>query len=472
MKFNNNNLPVVETICSPLPSMAELMEAKIKSLEAMGQDDAFFIGDLGNVVFKFKQWKRFLPRVEPFYAVKCNQDPHVVKLLADLGIGFDCASKVEICQILELGVAPSRIIYANPCKQGSFIKYAAKKNVDLMTFDNEAELVKIKNLFPHAKLVLRILPTSHFKVQCELGNKFGCHPKNVKTLLLKAQELDLNVMGISFHVGSGVEEAKAFACAVKQAHEVFEMARSMGFDMELLDIGGGFPGQKSSPITFEEIAVVLNQALMEYFPPESNVRIIAEPGRYFVASAFTLAVNIIAKKAVARDLSDNNGPPDGRHNCQALTQNDEPSYMYYVNDGVYGSFNSLMYDHAKVEPKVLQTNAMMFSSSIWGPTCDGLDCIMEECRLPQLEVGNWIYFCDMGAYTMCAGSTFNGMPRPHSFYISCANVWREVCTPKRKAEEALVCSQEMFPMKTKCEALPMCRGVDTAFVKAVDAIHA
>lgn len=473
MKYNDDDLPMVETICGPIPSMAELVQAKIKSLEASGSDDAFFIGDLGDIVSKFRQWKSLLPRVEPFYAVKCNQDSHVVRLLADLGVGFDCASKLEINQILEMGVDPSRIIYANPCKQSSFVKFAARKNVDLMTFDNEAELVKIKALFPHARLVLRILPTTQFKVQCELGNKFGCHPKNVETLLLKAQELDLNVMGISFHVGSGAEEAEAFACAVKQAHEAFEMAQAIGFDMQLLDVGGGFPGQESAPITFKEVAVVLNQALDQYFPSESNVRIIAEPGRFFVASAFTLAVNIIAKKVVARDLSDNNGPPDGRHNSQSLTQNDEPSYMYYVNDGVYGSFNSLMYDHAHVEPNVLKSKDSLFSSSVWGPTCDGLDCIMEECRLPKMEVGEWIYFPDMGAYTMAAGSTFNGMPRPQCFYLSCAATWQEVKAPKRKANNMAGDSMGIPPMKTKCEVRRRrCVSVNDSIVYAMDAVHA
>lgn len=428
MKTNTNADSLVQTFVE-MPSIEELVQDKINELDAQGSDDAFFVGDLGDVVGKFVKWKQLLPRVEPFYAVKCNQDEQVVKLLADLGTGFDCASKAEIAQVMKLGVSPSRIIYANPCKQKSFLKYAAKQGVDKMTFDNEAELVKIKDLYPEAKLVLRLLPTSQFKVQCELGNKFGCHPDNACKLLAKAQELDLNVIGISFHVGSGVEEAEAFACAVKQAHGAWMAALEFGFDMTLLDIGGGFPGQKSAPITFSEIASVLNKALDEYFPAGSGVRIIAEPGRYFVASAFTLAVNIIAKRTVARDIADTDGAPgpDGHHQ-QNLSQNDEPSHMYYVNDGVYGSFNSLMYDHAHVEVEVPRAYPAghQFTSSVWGPTCDGLDCILEECKLPELDIGQWLFFQDMGAYTMCAGSTFNGMPRPNVLLYCNANIWAEV----------------------------------------------
>lgn len=446
------NLPQTESLVktfADLPSIENLVQEKIFEMEAQSADDAFFMGSLGDIVAKFVKWKQLLPRVEPFYAVKCNQDHQVIKLLADLGTGFDCASKAEIMQVLKLGVSSSRIIYANPCKQKSFLKYAEKQNVDLMTFDNEAELIKIKALYPNAQLVLRILPAALFKVQCELGNKFGCHPDNVCKLLSKAQELDLNVMGISFHVGSGVEEAAAFASAVRQAYEAWNSAVDFGFVMTLLDIGGGFPGQKDAPVTFDEIATVLNDALDTYFPETSGVRIIAEPGRYFVASAFTLAVNIIAKRTVARDISDNNSAsPDGHHQ-QNINSNDEPSHMYYVNDGVYGSFNSLMYDHAKVKANVLvDPSAAQFTSSVWGPTCDGLDCILEECRLPEMEVGDWIYFNDMGAYTMCAGSTFNGMPRPTCYYYCSQAIWAELngeppCAKRRRED---LCQENKVPV--------------------------
>lgn len=453
-----------------MPKTAMFIKEKITEMEAQGSEDAFFIGNLGDIASQFMKWKRLLPRVNPFYAVKCNQDHQVVKLLADLGTGFDCASKAEFSQILKLGVDPSRIIYANPCKQRSHLKHAEKKNVDLMTFDNEAELIKIKAVFPNARLVLRILPTAGFKVQCELGNKFGCSPNNVPKLLSKAQELDLNIVGISFHVGSGVEESAAYSCAVKQSYDAWNTALEFGFDMQILDIGGGFPGMQDAPITIEEIAVVLNDALDRYFPEESGVRIIAEPGRYFVTSAFTLATNIIAKRTVARDISINNSSsPDGHHQ-QNVTGNDEPSHMYYINDGVYGSFNSLLYDHAKVEALHFEDkSAAEYTCSVWGPTCDGLDCILEETRLPELEVGDWMYFVDMGAYTMCAGSTFNGMPRPVCYYYCSSSLWAELNVPRHSLSK---CGQFPAVMKTglDVELLHDVLGKDKMVSEEIDVI--
>lgn len=396
-------------------STSALVEEQVAQSAREGCDEPFLICNLGDVIQKYIQWEQLLPRVKPFYAVKCNDDLAVLKVLADCGANFDCASKNEIQKVLSLDIAPERIIYANPCKQSSMLKYAAKHDVEMMTFDNEAELHKVKALYPEAKLVLRVLPPSNFKVQCELGIKFGCHPSKALPLLQTAQELGLNVMGISFHVGSGCAEAHAFAVAIQQAREVFDLAVDMGFNMTLLDIGGGYPGTENAPITFPEIAGVINMALDKYFPDDSNVQVIAEPGRYMIASAITIGVNVIAKRVVARDQHGENGEL-----MDAPSMSDEPAIMYYVNDGVYGSFNCVLFDHQTVSANSLtSTDEMTYESSIWGPTCDGIDCIMQTVQLPMHEIGEWFYFNDMGAYTVSAASTFNGMQGPARKYYYC-----------------------------------------------------
>lgn len=93
----------------------------------------------------------------PFYAVKCNTDPQVLKTLVPLCTGFDCASMGEISTMLDLGVAPEHIIFANPCKPPAHIKYARDHGIHLMTFDNADELRKVQAINPQAKMVLRII---------------------------------------------------------------------------------------------------------------------------------------------------------------------------------------------------------------------------------------------------------------------------------------------------------------------------
>ena len=102
--------------------------------------------------------------------------------------------------------------------------------------------------------------------------------------------------------------------------------------MDLLDIGGGFPGYSQPEINFNDITSTINSSINKLFPEGMGVRIIAEPGRYYAASAYTLAANVIAKRQVKPRLTE-----------------EKTQFMYYINDGVYGSFNCILYDHADIE---------------------------------------------------------------------------------------------------------------------------
>lgn len=335
-------------------------------------------------------------------AVKCNPDPEVIRLLAALDTGFDCASKTEIEQVLNIGVDPSKIIYAHPCKTKSYMRFAAQQGIKQMTFDNTDELYKTKAFFPGAELFLRIL-TDDSTSSCRLSLKFGASLDCTKELLQLAKALDLNVVGVSFHIGSGASDPQSFAKAVRDSRFVFDQAEEVGFSLTTLDVGGGFSGD-----LFEEMAQVLSEALDHYFPP--SVRIIGEPGRYYVASAFSLACNIIAR----RDIQD---PISG------LT-----SYMLYINDGVYGNFSNIIFDHSQPRPQVLwrrpcgadDAEACVTEYSIWGHSCDGIDRIVENCTLPEiLNVSDWLFFEEMGAYTKCSATKFNGFTNDHDVvYIS------------------------------------------------------
>ena len=124
---------------------------KINEVSSSDDKDAFYVADLGDILKKHLRWLKALPRVTPFYTVKCNDSRAIVSTLAAIGTGFDCASKTEIQLVQGPGVPPERIIYANPCKQVSQIKYAASNGVQMMTFDSEIELMKVARAHPKAK---------------------------------------------------------------------------------------------------------------------------------------------------------------------------------------------------------------------------------------------------------------------------------------------------------------------------------
>jgi ornithine decarboxylase len=374
-----------------------LMNRKISEGQ-VPENEPFYIINLNTIVKKFEEWQSALPRVKPFYAMKCNPNIAIIRTLASLGVNFDCASKTEIQTILGCGVSSKRIIYANPCKMVSHIQYAKASDVEMMTFDNAAELTKIAEVYPEAKLVLRII-TDDSQSICRFSTKFGAPLDKCPSLLAHAKELGLNVMGVSFHVGSGCMNPQSFCSAIKNAHAIFKQAEEYGFHMSLLDLGGGWPGTGYEGISFAEVAQAIRPLIDELFP--ENIEVIAEPGRYFVAQSHTLAVNVYAKREVVH--------------------NGEKSFLYYINDGVYQSFNCIIFDHYSPKPLILNSanqRTELYRATIFGPTCDSMDCVNKDILIPEVEVGDWLYFRNMGAYSVAAASPFNGFKScPTLFYI-------------------------------------------------------
>jgi len=405
-------------------------------------EEPFFIVNVAAILNQHKNWLMKMPRVKPYYAVKCNPTNIMIEVLAALGVNFDCASKGEIEQVLSLNVTPDRIIYANPCKTRSYVKHARTRDVNLMTFDSELELKKIADLYPECRLILRIKVDDSQSV-CKFSSKFGASIDDAFNLLHLAQKLNLNIVGVSFHVGSGCESAFAFEKAIEDAKVVFDYGLKIGFkQMHILDIGGGFPGCSKPVVSFDEIANVVSHTLNREFPVNyvEGLEIIAEPGRYYAAQTFTLATQIIAKKnytynteeiqmnseAIQNDgllkFQPNLVDDEQQNDLKMKNVDQKRGVMYYLNDGVYGSFNCTIFDYMKVNPQpyylnndeniVKMSKLNYLKTTLWGPTCDSLDKIRDNIYLPEMEIGDWIIFREMGAYTICAASNFNGFKLP------------------------------------------------------------
>ncbi|XP_043685379.1 ornithine decarboxylase 1-like [Vespula pensylvanica] len=372
------------------------------------QEDAFYILDLGIIMKQHQEWIKKMPRIVPYYAIKCNPNPMVIKVLAAMNANFDCASKQEIQQIIQLGISPDRIIFANPTKCPSHIKFAKSLGVKKMTVDGKLELFKIKKLFPEAKIVIRFRcdSNSSFAKYINLGIKYGCEPGDeAKELIQLAKDLDLILYGFSFHVGSPCKEFNAYKRGIEICKDLITFAKSIGCeDIKLIDIGGGFPGEIG--IEIEEISYIINDAIKEIDP---TIEIISEPGRYYVASAFTLASYLHSKKTISSGNS--------------LKQ------MYYINCGVYTGFIEELYDLKSRHPNSLfnPISNKKFSSTLWGPTLDSFDCIIKDVLLPEYEIGDWLVWSDMGAYGTSIVSKFNGFMPPEVLPFIRKSQWQDFC---------------------------------------------
>lgn len=373
-------------------------------LEDHNQNSSFYVVDLGEIIRRYRKWMELLPIVRPYYAVKCNPNTVICKLMALLGSGFDVASKNEI-NIVKNDSKYGDVIYAHPYKDCASLQYARAVDIDLSVFDSIYELDKIKVFHPFCKLLLRI-KVDDSKSQCRFSAKFGADTSdmtNIDTIIRYASTSNLIIVGVSFHVGSDCGDPEQYYKAIKLAKDVFIIGTKHGFTMNILDIGGGFPGKhgETNAALFENICVTVNKGITDFFNDVPDLKVMAEPGRYFVQSSHTLVVNVIGKNI--------------RLNPETKAQ----EFLYYMNDGVYGSFNCIFFDHQR--PEILPYNEShedkKYKSIIFGRTCDSIDVICDEIQLPQLEIDDYCFVPNFGAYTVAASTTFNGFPSIKSYYV-------------------------------------------------------
>ena len=367
-----------------------------KQLQALAvkHGTPLFVVDHEEIRRNYAQFKKYLPRVQAYYAVKAEPLPEIVKTLFDAGASFDVASMPEFLIVHDniknmpdkkrLDWIWDKIIYANPIKPNETLKQLDPYR-PLVTYDNIEEVHKIKKYAPHAGLVLRIRVANTGAV-VELSSKFGAAAGEAVDLILAAEKLGLGVEGLSFHVGSQTTNFENFVQAISRASDIFKEAKERGHTrMNLLDIGGGFPAPYDASVKpFQVLAKKINAEINRLFPP--HIEILAEPGRFMIATAGTSVVKINGKAV-----------RDGK-TC------------YYVDDGAYHTYSGIIFDHQHCHMKSFRKGREEICG-VFGPTCDALDVISMSENLPSdLKLGELLYSENMGAYSHASSTSFNGFP--------------------------------------------------------------
>jgi ornithine decarboxylase len=335
---------------------------------------------------QFQRFRKCLPEVMPYYAIKANPHPKIIKTFIKLGAGFDVASASEMKQVLALGAPRDKIIFANTVKAAEDIALAHRRQVRMMTFDNEPELYKIAEHYPGAHVLLRIKVGNEGSV-VNLSLKFGADPEDAHLILRKARSLGLVPTGLSFHVGSQSKNVENYLQALEISAQIFNEAKEHDVPLKIMDIGGGFPIQHFDDeigVNFERMASAIRKQIRQLF--DKKIQFIAEPGRFLAGPAGILVAQVIGR---------------------AFRNNKN---YYYLNDGIYGDFSGMVFDHCKYEFKTLR-RGQTFLSALAGPTCDSFDTLSLDVEIPELYVNDVVYVKNIGAYSSASAvANFNGFP--------------------------------------------------------------
>ncbi|KAI6178707.1 Ornithine decarboxylase [Aphelenchoides besseyi] len=423
------------TVCKNQRTAFDFTQDLALSKSQQGDSKSFFVADLGKIEAALIHWKNCLPRVRPFYSLNCNNNPALLQILAAVPqVGLHCVTRQNVENALDF-VSPNRIFYSNPCWTKLALRQTQKMDIGLLSFDSEEDLTRMANSNVTARLILNITLNSS---STDSSATLGCDLTDAASLLTTAANYGLNCVGIGFTLGSDVCRAASYEQAIEIASQLFVVGSSLGFHMNVLNLGGGFPSPYSSGFAlFESICSQINSALNYYFPSEhcDELQIIATPGRFFAASIFSLVTNIVEKSEV---------------DASAITNDDfdagQRGFVYRINEGYYGPFGCRSVDNCDpkcsplFESDVNVATKDLFYGSVMGPDFGDsrFDTVQPQCHFRQMSEGEWLFWENLGAYSMnnceMLDDTDGGCLQPQIFYFANEMAWKNI-NPNAFADE-------------------------------------
>jgi ornithine decarboxylase len=338
---------------------------------------------------QWQTWAKTFPKITPYYAVKCNPEPFLLQTLMNHGTNFDCASLREVYDVQKCvrsyDMGPPDILYAHPMKSERDIQTIGQLGIQTTVVDSVEECDKLEACGWKGSAFVRVAVEDKGS-KMPFSVKFGASKEEVRQIASKSR---IPITGVSFHVGSGCENPLQYKNAIAYAGlDIFDILRRYKHNPKVIDIGGGF---SSNPEVFSNTVSVI-QDTIKYIPEYRSL--IAEPGRFFAQPSQDLFVKVIAKKPGL------NGK----------------GFRYVIDESLYGHFSCIPFDH-QTPPfiRISDKTSNISDAILFGRTCDSLDVIAKG-PMEELEVGDWLYFPLMGAYTSATASEFNGFPKPEIIY--------------------------------------------------------
>jgi len=354
--------------------------------------------DSSIIIDKYKSLKNLIDGVEIFYSVKTNPHVEIIRLLDKLGSNFEVSSLSELQDLIRLGIPADRIISGNTLKVPKMIEEAYKYGVNYFAYDSDFEVDKIAQLAPGARVALRI-SVDNTGSEWPLSKKFGAPMSKALELFKYAQEKGLKPHAITFHVGSQCMNHLGWSNALMTVAEVYYLAKRNGIQIEVINLGGGFPSKLTKEIPhIDLIRENINQTIKQTFANE-NLKFYIEPGRGIIGEAALMVSSVIGKAS------------RGSENWLILDVG--------VYNGLLEAIAGIEYEFVSdKELNALTHRNDLIPYHIGGPTCDSWDTIIKNYHLPSdLNIGDIVYILNTGAYTISEATRFNGFDPPRVFII-------------------------------------------------------
>jgi diaminopimelate decarboxylase len=338
------------------------------------------------------------------YAVKANSALAVLRMLAELGAGFDIVSGGELERVRRADrSALRRVVFSGVGKQVWEIDAALTANILLFNVESEAELAllaaRAEALGVRARFALRVNPDvfaeTHPYISTGLReHKFGIDITKARAIYRKvAKSKWLDAAGVSVHIGSQIRAVEPFAAALGRVAALVAELRKDGHDIRYVDAGGGLGIDYNDPATeprFDPARKVADYATaLGKVSATLQAHLLLEPGRFLVAQAGALVSRVLVVK-----------------------QNGTKTFVI-VDAAMNDLIRPALYQaHHEIVPVTQPRGAKHAAVDVVGPVCESGDFFARDRVLPAVKPGELVALLDAGAYAMSQTSNYNTRVRP------------------------------------------------------------
>ncbi len=364
----------------------------IKSL-AEKYKTPFFCYSANQIKDNYKNLKGSFKKIKPVicYAVKANFNKKILNLIAKLGLGADVVSKGELEQSINCNINRKKIVFSGVGKTEDEIIYALKEDIKQINVESEEELQEIARLasFTRKKVDISLRlnpdidPETHSKISTgRLEDKFGITEDGINNIFKKySNDSNLNINGISIHIGSQIKKISPFEKAFKKVRNLVIKLRTMGYTINTVDIGGGigivYDKKKDKIFKISDYANIVEK----YFY-DLDVEIILEPGRYLVGSSGILISKVVRiKKGQKKDF-------------------------LIIDAGMNNLIRPSLYNAVhQIFP--IKKSDIKKKYEVVGPICESSDIFKKDFESSKVNKDDFLIICSVGAYGSSMASNYN-----------------------------------------------------------------
>ena len=338
-------------------------------------------------------------RLTPYYALKANYNPAILKLIFNYGFGADVVSGGEMFFAEKAGVKPGKIVFAGVGKTDREISDAIKKQIHSLNVESEAELARIEqiaeNLQTRINIAVRINPDIDPKTHPYIStglhtNKFGVTREKAIELFKRAsQHQFVNPVGVHVHIGSQIDQTDPFIETAEFLLKFIAELRSYNIQIQVVDLGGGiginYQNQLDDRVSSRTyIDRILPRMLAPFAGTE--FKLLVELGRSIIGSAGFLVTRVLytkktpQKKFVIVDAAMNN----------------------LIRPSLYQAHHQIL--------KIHIDNDRLETVDVVGPVCETSDFLAKDRELPEVKTGDFLVISGAGAYGQALSSIYNLRP--------------------------------------------------------------